>query len=59
MKSIKDKLKELHQEENLLNKEICKIDKSIYILLKRKKKLASLVSKNMKYRNLLISKLVN
>lgn len=54
---IKEKLQQLHKGEDLLNVEIGNIDKEIKQLLQKKKKLAKSVSKNMKYRNLLTSKL--
>lgn len=54
---LRDKLSQLHKGEDELNKQIGLIDKQIAQLLKQKLKLAKLVSKNMKYRNLLISQL--
>lgn len=52
---IKQKLIKAHEAEDELNKEICSIDKEIDLLKKKKRKLASKVSKNMKNRNHLIN----
>lgn len=57
MKTIKEKLTELHEHEKEWNIEIGKIDKQIRQLQKYKSKLAIKISKNMKYRNLLINQL--
>lgn len=54
---ILGKLKECHQQEDDLNKLISGIDKQIDQLQKSKIKTAKLISKNMKYRNILISQL--
>lgn len=54
---IKSKLDLLHRNEEEHNREIADIDKQIGILMIRKKKLSRFVSKNMKYRNLLIDKM--
>lgn len=51
------KLKQLHEHENEFNKEIGKIDKKIFALIKRKRKLQKQVSRNMIYRNQLINEL--
>lgn len=56
MKDLKKKIDDLHNREDVLNKEIGKIDKEVKGLLKRKDKLSKSVSKNMLYRNLLITK---
>lgn len=52
---IREKLAELHREENLYNLEIGKIDKHIRHLTNKKKKLAQEVSKNMRSRNKFIN----
>lgn len=54
---IKEKLLQLHRQENGMNKLIGKCDKIISLEQKKKKKLANMVSSNMKYRNQLIQKL--
>lgn len=54
---ILNKLKECHQQEDELNKALSEIDKKIDQFQKSKIKTAKLISKNMKYRNLLISQL--
>jgi hypothetical protein len=54
---IREKLLQAHRQENSMNIEIGKIDKEIKELQKRKKKLAGMVSSNMKYRNGLIKRL--
>lgn len=48
------RLKEAHDLEDTYNKEMSKIDKQVRHLMRRKQKLAKLISKNMKYRNSLI-----
>lgn len=53
----KEKLKELHNIENSLNKEINMIDKEIQSLKSKKSKLAKRISNNMKFRNKIISEL--
>lgn len=54
---LAEKLNLLHQNEDLWNKEMSDIDKEIKRLQKRKNKLKIMVSKNMKYRNVLLKKL--
>lgn len=56
-KWIKEKLAEMHSKEDVLNKEICQLDKLILKCQKRKKVLARMISKNMRHRNILIQKL--
>lgn len=51
---LNTRLKEAHSLEDEYNKEMSKIDKQIKDLLSRKRILAKLISKNMKYRNSLI-----
>ena len=48
------RLQRAHEQENELNKEMSDIDKWIKVKLIRKIKIAKLISKNMKYRNVLI-----
>jgi hypothetical protein len=50
----RNRLHELHVEENKINKELTSIEKQIKTLLKRKQKLSKIVSHNMKYRNIII-----
>lgn len=52
---IKRKIKENHEQEDSYNREIGNIDKQIKKLKTRKQALVKMVSKNMKYRNLIIS----
>jgi hypothetical protein len=54
IEKVEQKLADNHLQENQYNKELASIDKTFKALLIRKKKLAKLISKNMKYRNLLI-----
>lgn len=54
---VKTKLKKLHEDEDKLNKQMGKNNKQIAHLQKQNVKLAKSVSKNMLYRNSLISKL--
>lgn len=54
---ILKKLKDCHEQENELNKNLSKIDTEIDRLTKQKFKISKSISKNMKYRNLLISQL--
>ena len=56
-KDLRIWIKELHTRENAMNKEMGKISAEIKRLEKKKSKLASSISKNMKYRNDLIKKL--
>jgi hypothetical protein len=49
------KLTELHEHEDEFNKEMAKIDFNIKQLKARKEKLRKQISRNMKYRNLLIN----
>ncbi len=57
IKQIKDRLLELHFREDAMNKEMGKLHKVILDAQKAKNKLALRISKNMKYRNVLINKL--
>lgn len=54
---LKEKLLQLHRQENVMNKEMSKIDRQIFDLEKKKTKISKMVSSNMKYRNTLINKL--
>lgn len=54
---ILSKLKDCHKQEDDLNKALSEIDKEIDRLTKVKAKTSKLISKNMKYRNLLIEQL--
>lgn len=54
---LRKKLKKTHQLEDGYNIEIGQIDKQIKLLITRKKKLSRMISKNVKYRNLLINEL--
>jgi hypothetical protein len=54
---IKDRLLKLHEEEDVMNVEMGKIDKQIKLLGKRKSKLSKRISENMKFRNRLINQL--
>lgn len=54
---IRERLKKCHADENAMNKELSKLDWTIKDCNKKKIKLAAKISKNMKYRNLLINKL--
>lgn len=56
-KRIKLRLLELHAQEDEMNKEMGRINKTISDLQKKKKKLASRISGNMRFRNRLIEKL--
>lgn len=53
----KNRLQQLHEQENSMNKEMGKIGKQIFELEKKKKKIAKRISGNMKFRNELINKL--
>lgn len=55
--TIKERLKELHRQEDELNKQIGKFDKTIRHCQKQKLSISKRVSKNMRYRNELINKL--
>lgn len=57
MGDIRNKLKNLHEQENELNKQMGKLNGQIKALQKKKDKLAKQVSNNMRYRNSLINKL--
>jgi len=50
----RSRLLQLHNEENLLNKEMSRINYQIKQLEKQKLKIAKRVSHNMRYRNRLI-----
>jgi len=54
---IRERLLVLHKAEDELNKKMGAIDAQIKGLSKDKAKLAKQVSSNMRYRNILISKL--
>lgn len=54
---IRKKLLDLHIRENELNRKISKADNTIKGCRKEIEKLAKKVSKNMRYRNILINKL--
>lgn len=54
---IKQRLTECHESENILNKELTRLDWTIKQTIKKKLKIAKKVSKNMKYRNVLINQL--
>ena len=54
---IRIRLKELHKQEDEMNKEMGKIEAQILILKKKKAKLAKRISGNMLYRNRLINQL--
>lgn len=54
---VKEKLLQLHRQEDEMNKQIGKLDKEIRVANRKKAKLAKMVSSNMKYRNKLINKL--
>lgn len=54
---IREKLKVEHERENLMNKELRKLDNIISHAKKKKLKIAKKISSNMKYRNKLISML--
>lgn len=54
---VREKLLKCHEQENELNKKIHKLDIIISHSNKEKRILAKKVSKNMLYRNQLISKL--
>lgn len=56
-KTIKEKLKVLHVQEDGFNKEMGAINTEINKLQTRKDKLANMISKNMKNRNKLINML--
>lgn len=55
IEKVYQKLKENHEQENTYNKENSDIDKKIKSLLIRKSKVNKMVSKNMKYRIILIN----
>lgn len=57
MKSIRERLQDLHDQEHTFNVDMGRIDNEIKALLKKKAKLAKRVSNNMKYRNQLINRL--
>lgn len=54
---IRQKLNKLHEEENAYNKEMTRLFNQCKWNQKRMSKLATLVSKNMLYRNKLINQL--
>lgn len=54
---IRERLRDCKVAENAINTQLTGLDKTIKDCQKQKKKLAMLVSKNMKYRNSLIEKL--
>ncbi len=54
---IREKLLQLHRQENDMNKLISDYDKQIKVSEKKKTKVAKMISSNMKYRNQLINKL--
>ena len=54
---IREKLLQLHRQENDMNKLISDYDKQIKVAEKKKTKVAKMISSNMKYRNQLINKL--
>lgn len=54
---IREKLLKLHQEENVMNKDMAKLSYQIKILGKAKEKIRKRISSNMKYRNKLINQL--
>lgn len=56
-KQIREKLSELKQAENALNKEGSRLNFIIKDAERKKKKVAKQVSANMRYRNRLINKL--
>jgi hypothetical protein len=51
---VREKLKQAHEQENEINKQISTIDNQIKFLSNKKTALAKRVSKNMQYRNNLI-----
>jgi len=55
---IREKLFNCHKTENDYNREMAKLDLQIKSIEKRKAALARKVSKNMRYRNSLIEKLL-
>lgn len=54
---LRQRLLELHQQEDEMNREMGKISKQIFELEKKKQKLAKRISGNMKFRNQLINRL--
>lgn len=54
---VKEKLLTLHVKEDSMNKEMSVCDKQIRQLILKKTRLAKKISRNMKFRNLLINKL--
>ena len=54
---LRQRLLELHQQEDEMNREMGKISKQILELEKKKQKLAKRISGNMKFRNQLINRL--
>jgi chromosome segregation ATPase len=54
---IRNKLIELHNQENDMNKEMGNINKQIFLLQKEKEKITKRISGNMKFRNRLINQL--
>lgn len=54
---VKEKLLTLHVKEDSMNKEMSECDKQIRQLILKKTRLAKKISRNMKFRNLLINKL--
>lgn len=57
MTDLRQKIAICKAQETEYNKELGRIDKQIRELLRRKKKLGILVSRNMNYRNKLIQRL--
>lgn len=55
IEKIRTKLEQAHEQENEFNKEMSVVSFQIKQLVIKKAKLARQISKNMKYRNLLIS----
>jgi len=56
-RTLRERLANAHKLEREYNIEIGKVDIQIKLLKLRKKKLARMISKNMKYRNKLINEL--
>lgn len=52
---VRAKILKSHEQENEYNSEIGSIDKQVKGLKFRKQRLTKLVSKNMKYRNLIVT----